>query len=112
MGYTFGLPDFHFLPDSFGCCGNFPMKRTEVLTRAASLITGDRAAEYGDAKESFRRIAGMWSAYLGWSVSPSDAAMMLALLKASRVSSNPGHDDSYVDGAAYFALAAEVAEKT
>ena len=39
--------------------------REDVLRTAGELITGDRQATYGSAKDSHARIAGMWSAYLG-----------------------------------------------
>lgn len=85
------------------------MNRTQVLAEADRLITGDRLGAYGDAAQSFARIAGMWSAYLGVPVAPNDAAAMMALLKISRARGNPASVDSWVDGAGYLALGGELA---
>ena len=85
------------------------MNRTQVLAQADRLINGDRQQAYGDASVSFARIAGLWSAYLGVPVAPNDAAAMMALLKISRARGNPGHVDSWVDGAAYLAIGGELA---
>jgi len=74
-----------------------------VLQEAESLINGDRAATYGDAKESFNRIAGMWSAYLGTEVTGLDVTNMMILLKVSRTKGGY-HRDSYVDIGGYAGL--------
>lgn len=84
-------------------------KRTQVLAEADKLINGDRQEQYGTPKANFGRISAMWTAYLGVDISPDDVAVCMALLKACRLS-NEKHWDSFVDGAAYFALAAELAD--
>lgn len=84
-------------------------KRTEILNEASTLINGDRQAQYGTPQENFSRIAAMWSAYLGFPVSAADTAVMMAMLKAARLA-NDKKRDSFVDGAAYFALAGELAD--
>ncbi len=89
-----------------------PGIRGAVLSRAASLITGDRQADYGDAAESFDRIATMWSAYLGATVKAHDVAAMMALLKISRSLESPTKGDSWTDLAGYAALGAELAGVT
>ena len=86
------------------------MNRSDVLHMADSLINGDRARDYGDAKENFSAIAQMWSAYLGTPVEPRDVAICMALLKAARLRIYP-HADSEIDGAAYFALASELGDE-
>jgi hypothetical protein len=91
------------------------MKRSEVLKTADDLINGDRAEAYGDAHENFGAIAQMWNAYLMGSpcdvtiIQARDVANMMALLKVCRMRHGP-HDDSSVDGAAYLALASELAD--
>ena len=85
------------------------MIRTAILAEADRLINGDRQQAYGDASASFARIAGLWSAYLGVPVTPTDAAAMMALLKISRARGNPASADSWVDGAGYLALGGEIA---
>ena len=34
--------------------------RTELLKKANNLITGNRAKDYGDARENHQRIANIW----------------------------------------------------
>lgn len=82
---------------------------TDVIGKAAALINGDRKDDYGDAKESFGRIAKLWSAYLGHNVSSYDVALMMSLLKISRAS-HKYTEDCIVDLIGYAALAAEVRE--
>lgn len=86
------------------------LHRSAVLAEADRLITGDRAEAYGDASVSFGRIAALWSAYLGSPVKPHDAAVMLALLKVSRIAGGPRPDD-FVDGVGYLALGGEIASR-
>lgn len=84
-------------------------KRSAILDEAKDLINGDRQEQYGTPKQNFGRIAAMWTAYLGVDVTPEDTAVCLALVKAARLSNEKKHD-SFVDGAAYFALAGELAD--
>lgn len=86
------------------------MIRDEVLTGAQTIINGDRAHDYGDATESFTRLAKLWSATLGQDVTPEQVALCLVQLKVSRLVNTPGHRDSWVDICGYAALGAEVAE--
>ena len=51
------------------------MDRSEVLSKAAELISGDRQATYGDAKEMHQLIGDLWSAYLGVEVGAVDVAV-------------------------------------
>ena len=71
-----------------------------ILEEAEALINSDRAKDYGDMTESFTRIAGLWSAYLGVDVDKYDAAKMMVLLKVSRAK-NGNHYDSLVDIVGY-----------
>lgn len=83
------------------------MKRDEILETAGKLISGDRAATYGDAQESFKTIGQFWSTYLGVTVSAVDVATMMALLKIAR-SRGSEHHDNWVDLCGYAALAGEM----
>ena len=86
------------------------MNRNEILDTAKTLINGDRAATHGDAYEMHEVIAEMWSAILGFSVSPMRVALMMAALKLARASQNPAdHADNWVDACGYIALAGEMA---
>ena len=84
--------------------------RGKVLADAAALIDGDRQGDYGPPAENFRRIALLWTAYLGRDVTPPQVAHMMALLKIARLARTPAHRDSSVDLCGYAALAAELAE--
>lgn len=84
-------------------------KRAAILTRAADLICGDREAAYGPPSVNFERISVGWSIVLGVEVSAEQVALCMAWLKIARLVNGP-HEDSYVDGAAYMALAGELAE--
>lgn len=75
-----------------------------ILSEANQLITGDRAVEYGDARESFVRIAQLWSTVLGQRVTPLEVIRCMIALKVSRAADGY-HRDSYVDIAGYAALA-------
>jgi len=83
--------------------------RSQVLDEAKKLINGPREDHYGSPESNFGSTAKMWSAYLGYAVSPRDVCNMMALLKLSRLRRGP-HTDSSVDAAGYLALGAEVAE--
>jgi hypothetical protein len=83
------------------------MKRNDILTTATNIINGDRAEDYGDARENFGRIAAMWSAYLGHDINVTDVGPMLVLLKVARLAHSQG-DDSFIDIAGYAALGAEM----
>ena len=83
------------------------MKRDEILETAGKLISGDRAATYGDAQESFKTIGQFWSTYLGVTVSAVDVANMMSLLKIAR-SRGSHHIDNFVDQIGYAALAGEM----
>ena len=84
------------------------MNREQTLAMAEELISGDRHREYGPALAQHSRISALWSAYLGHNVSPVDVAMMMVLLKASRVKAGGSAGDSFVDMAGYAALAGEM----
>ena len=38
--------------------------RDEILAIAGGVISGERDADYGDAKDNFQTIAALWSSYL------------------------------------------------
>lgn len=84
--------------------------RDATLARAAELINGDRAADYGDATESFTRLANLWTATLGVPVTAWQVALCLMQLKVSRLCVTPTHADSWVDAAGYIALGSEIAQ--
>ena len=56
-------------------------------------------------------IAKLWSAYLDISISPHDVAVCMTLLKIARTKLGSRSSDTYVDAAAYMAIAGECKEK-
>jgi len=85
--------------------------REYILRVAGQLISGDRHDTYGDAKTSHKRIADMWSAYLGIELSASDVAACMVLMKVSRTKGQvdgKGHSDNWVDICGYAALGGEM----
>lgn len=77
--------------------------RSELLSEADRLVNGDRNNQYGPPTEDFTRTAAMWSAYLGMRIKAHDVAVLMALLKLSRIRWSPEKRDSWVDLAGYAA---------
>ena len=99
------------------------LTRAAVLEKARACVCGEREQDYGSPEDSFGCIAELWEAYLRAAciapdavirVTPTDVAMMMALLKIARVGTSflGGTADSLVDPAAYAACGAEGAEGT
>lgn len=86
-----------------------------ILTEAATIVDGARQQTHGDRERSFGMIADMWAAYLAETnhsavrVVPEDVAVMMALLKVARFACGKPAKDHFLDGAAYLALAGELA---
>ncbi|AMO44024.1 phosphofructokinase [Mycobacterium phage Bactobuster] len=74
-----------------------------ILTTAEEIINGQRAQDYGDAKENHIRIANLWNTYLQKPdlISHDDVAVMMILLKIARFMENGYHHDTVVDIAGY-----------
>jgi hypothetical protein len=83
------------------------VNREEILQQAINLTMGDRNEQNGDPKENHQRIATIWSVVLGVTVEPYQVALCMAGLKLARLAYNP-LDDSFIDGAAYLAIAGEI----
>lgn len=81
-----------------------------VLLETADLLEGGRAKDYGSPLESHKRIAAIWSAQLGVTVTPRKVAQMMAGLKLARLAESPDHDDSWRDAIGYLALGSSFPE--
>lgn len=66
-------------------------------------IIVNRGVDYGEAKESFDRIATYWTCYLNKEVTGKDVAILMTLFKIAREQGNHKHDN-IVDGINYLAL--------
>jgi hypothetical protein len=93
------------------------MTREDILDKALNLITGDRAKQYGDAKDNHIAIATGWNhivqrAYdTHGTLTPEHVALMMDWLKTCRLLTDVTHEDSWVDKAGYTALGGEIATK-
>ncbi|QBP31074.1 hypothetical protein SEA_REFUGE_55 [Mycobacterium phage Refuge] len=76
-----------------------------VLQEAERLINGERQQTYGDASESFDRIASLWQSYFNNEIRITglDVTNLMILLKVSRTKGT-FHRDSYVDIGGYAGL--------
>lgn len=99
------------------------LTRAAVLEKARACVCGEREEDYGSPEDSFGCIAELWEAYIRAAcvspdaiitVTPTDVAMLMALLKIARVGTSfvGGTADSFVDLAGYAACGAECAEVT
>lgn len=88
--------------------------RKELLEEAIKITTGDRNVQYGDPNADFNTTALLWSSYLervmarqGYEVhidlASHDIAVMMILLKVSRLGWSPDHKDNWLDIAGYAA---------
>jgi len=89
--------------------------REHVLDEAKKCVLKDRNSTYGKPEDNFRRIAELWTAYLGIRpkdvgapITPTDVAQMMLLMKVARLAHNPTHKDSWVDAAGYIACGAGI----
>ena len=83
----------------------------DILEEANKLIGGDRNDDYGDKLTNHENIAALWSIFLRKKLTPHDVAMCMALVKVARLM-HAHKPDSYVDLAAYAAIAGEIDERT
>lgn len=87
----------------------------QMLREAAGLIDGHRNNEHGNRHLNFDNIASTWTGYLkpilapGAALTSEHVGWMLAMMKACRAQNGLYNRDDYVDGAAYIALAGDVA---
>jgi hypothetical protein len=73
-------------------------------TQALDLLEVDRWETHGDPMETHRRVAAMWSAYLGSEVTPDQVAMCMVMVKIARSASGYARDD-YLDSIGYMVIA-------
>lgn len=100
----FGLTEANF--ENFYA---IPFTPESIIDTAKTIVAGDRASDYGDANESFSRIAKLWSAYTGVTITPWDVAQMMILLKVSRAKTSRKRD-TLVDIAGYAECASKLEE--
>jgi hypothetical protein len=83
--------------------------RQQMLSDAASIISGARDAQYGGPEENFARIAKIWSVIFEKEITPEDVAMAMVGLKVARYAAKSGFQpDTWTDIAGYAACGYEV----
>lgn len=86
-------------------------KSTEKLSQAINTIEA-RGESYGNIEENWKATSLIWNGLLKTKLkhdlTPADVGLLMAGLKLARLSFNPDHEDSQIDGAAYIALISEV----
>lgn len=93
-------------------------KAGEVLQNAFKAVMSERGQQHGSATDSFTMIAEFWTLYLKHkhmhmhgiplqlSITPTDIAQMMSLLKKSRaLYGDQSSEDNYVDDVGYTAVA-------
>ena len=80
------------------------MTKTEQLFDEVITTIQQRGSVYGHPYYNHKRIAGLWSAYLDFPITPHQAALCMALVKVSRLTESPGHSDSIIDALAYISI--------
>ena len=83
----------------------------DILKESKKLIGGNRHKDYGDKLTNHTNIAALWSIFLRKEVTPHDVAVCMALVKVARLM-HQHKKDSYVDMAAYAAIAGEIEART
>lgn len=82
------------------------MKTNDYLNEAKAIIQ-DRGMEYGHPSDNMARTAALWSSYLESPITDYQVAMCMALVKIARSMETP-KTDTYIDMAAYVAIAAQL----
>ena len=87
------------------------MKREQILDKAKTLISGERAKDYGDAYLNHKRIAELWSPILDKDITVEQVYACVIAVKLSRLIETPDHEDSWIDICGYAALGGEKNER-
>ena len=82
-----------------------------ILEQAKELVGGDRQEDYGDKLTNHENIAALWSIFLRKKLTAHDVAMCMALVIVARLM-HAHKTDSYIDLAAYAAIASDIHERT
>lgn len=114
-----GTGDFYKVEPSFHVTNDGHIEAYDKVMDSVSSIQEDRQSDYGDAKASHQSIANFWNEYIERKMScgvfdgldATDVAVMLSLMKVSRLAYSRKHD-SFLDFASYadFALQFESEE--
>ena len=84
--------------------------KPSVAVEAEGIINGPRRDAYGPVRESFQRIADLWSPVVGVPITCEQVAAMMVLLKVARELGGQHHRDNLVDICGYALLWDRLAE--
>lgn len=90
------------------------MNRSDLLNQARELTETTRNADYGEPAENLGNIAVLWEAYMHCRgnyrpLTSEDVAWLNVLQKIARTFNIVAKPDTYIDAAAYSAIAGECA---
>jgi len=85
------------------------MHHKEIIQKSISVVN-QRGQEYGEASQSFIRIATIASTILNRAVTAYDVSAILLAVKLGRISNDRTHEDSFVDGINYLAFMHQFAD--
>lgn len=87
------------------------MESADILAEASCLLTDTRMQTYGSFWENHRRIGVLWGEilHLEEPIPADTVAVMMALVKISRIANDSTHIDNYIDAVAYLSGAGELA---
>jgi hypothetical protein len=83
---------------------------TEKLFSEVVDILHSRGTQYGHPISNHKRIAELWSAYLGYPIQPNEVAICMCLVKISRQAEDPRVADNYKDALGYIAIAQTITD--
>ena len=93
------------------------MKASDIATRAAELVSSERAHTHGDKLANHQKIAAVWNGILtasgkaGQPLDAHDVANLMEGLKIARRYTGAFNIDDYLDGCGYAACAGEIAAR-
>ena len=86
-----------------------PTTTEQLLDNVVKTIHA-RGVRYGHPVTQHKRIAELWSAYLGYPIQPNEVAICMALVKISRQAEDPAYLDNYEDAIAYLSIAKSITD--
>jgi hypothetical protein len=78
-------------------------KTNELLDEVKGTLH-ERGRIYGSSRTNHERISELWTGYLGDYISPMQVSMCMLLVKVSRLTETPNHQDSIKDILGYAAI--------
>jgi hypothetical protein len=86
------------------------MTKTEQLFADVITTLHQRGSDYGHPIGNHKRIAELWSAYLGYPIQANEVAVLMCLVKISRMAEDARVTDNYTDALGYIAIAKTITE--